>query len=83
MPGWTGDYSQLDYVKLAVLLGDEYVLDVFGRAGNTYAKSAIGKIRTKIKQYPAKAEELLAMMKSCMDQLASKAIHSGSTEKFT
>ena len=83
VPGWSGDYSQLDYVKLAVLLGDEYVLDVFGRAGNTYAKSAIGKIRTKIKQNPDKAEELLTMMKSGMNQLASKAIHSGSTEKYT
>lgn len=83
VPGWSGDYNQLDYVKLAVLLGDEYVLDSFGRAGNTYAKSAIGKIRTKIKQNPAKAEELLTMMKSGMNQLASKAIHSGVTEKYT
>jgi hypothetical protein len=83
VPGWSGDNNQLDYVKLAVLLGDEYVLDVFGRAGNTYAKSAMGKIRSIIKQNPAKAEELLTKMKSGMDQLASKAIHSGSTEKYT
>jgi hypothetical protein len=83
VPGWSGDYNQLDYVKLAVLLGDEFVLDSFGRAGNTYAKSAMGKIRSIIKQNPAKAEELLQRMKSGMDQLASKAIHSGVTEKYT
>jgi hypothetical protein len=83
VPGWSGDYNQLDYVKLAVLLGDEFVLDSFGRAGNTYAKSAMGKIRSIIKQNPAKAQELLQRMKSGMDQLASKAIHSGVTEKYT
>lgn len=83
VPGWSGDYNKLDYVKLAVLLGDEYVLDLFGRAGNTYAKSAMSKIRSIVKQNPAKAEELLTKMKSGMDQLASKAIHSGVTEKYT
>jgi hypothetical protein len=83
VPGWDGDMNKLDYVKLAVLLGDEYVLDSFGRAGNTYAKSAMGKIRSIVKQNPAKAEELLQRMKSGMDQLASKAIHSGVTEKYT
>jgi hypothetical protein len=83
VPGWDGDMNKLDYVKLAVLLGDEFVLDSFGRAGNTYAKSAMGKIRSIIKQNPAKAEELLQRMKLGMDQLASKAIHSGVTEKYT
>jgi hypothetical protein len=80
VPGWDGDMNKLDYVKLAVLLGDEFVLDSFGRAGNTYAKSAMGKIRSIVKQNPAKAQELLQRMKLGMDQLASKAIHSGVTE---
>jgi hypothetical protein len=26
VPGWSGDLNQLDYVKLALLLGDEFVL---------------------------------------------------------
>jgi hypothetical protein len=43
----------------------------------------MGKIRSIVKQNPAKAEELLQRMKSGMDQLASKAIHSGVTEKYT
>jgi hypothetical protein len=70
-------------VKLALLLGDEFVLDSFGRAGNTYAKSAMGKIRSIVKQNPNSAQELMDRMKSGMDQLASKVIHSRSTEKYT
>jgi hypothetical protein len=83
VPGWTGGTDQLDYVKLALLLGDEFVLDSFGRAGNTYAKSAMGKIRSIVKQNPNSAQELMDRMKSGMDQLASKVIHSRSTEKYT
>jgi hypothetical protein len=83
VPGWTGGTDQLDYVKLALLLGDEFVLDSFGRAGNTYAKSAMGKIRSAVKQNPDRAQELMDRMKSGMDQLASKVVHSRSTEKYT
>jgi hypothetical protein len=32
------DPAKLDYVKLALLLGDKYVLDQFGRSSNTYTK---------------------------------------------
>jgi hypothetical protein len=83
VPGWTGGTDQLDYVKLALLLGDEFVLDSFGRAGNTYAKSAMGKIRSIVKQNPNSAQELMDRMKSGMDQLASKIVHSRSTDKYT
>jgi putative chitinase len=83
VPGWTQGTDQLDYVKLALLLGDEFVLDSFGRAGNTYAKSAMGKIRSTVKQNPDRAKELMDKMKSGMGQLASKVIHGRSTEKYT
>ena len=83
VPGWTGGTDQLDYVKLALLLGDEFVLDSFGRAGNTYAKSAMGKIRDAVRKNPDRAQELMDKMKSGMDQLASKVVHSRSTEKYT
>jgi len=79
------NYSQnrLDFVKLALLMGDEYVLEQFGRAGNSYAKSAMGKVRDHVKQRPFEAKYLLDKMKGHMGALASKAIHSGSTEKYT
>jgi hypothetical protein len=83
VPGWTGGTDQLDYVKLALLLGDEFVLDSFGRAGNTYAKSAMGKIRDAVRKSPDRAQELMDRMKSGMDQLASKIVHSRSTDKYT
>jgi putative chitinase len=83
VPGWTQGTDQLDYVKLALLLGDEFVLDSFGRAGNTYAKSAMGKIRSAVKHFPDRAQELMDRMKSGMDQLASKVVHSRSTDKYT
>jgi murein DD-endopeptidase MepM/ murein hydrolase activator NlpD/pyrimidine deaminase RibD-like protein len=73
--------DQLDYVKLALLMGDEYVLENFGRATNEYAKSAMSKIKGKIT--PANAKQILDTMKSGMSQLATKAIHSGSTDKYT
>jgi hypothetical protein len=83
VPGWTGGTDQLDYVKLALLLGDEFVLDSFGRSGNTYAKSAMSKIRDAVRKSPDRAQELMDRMKSGMDQLASKVVHSRSTEKYT
>ena len=79
------NYSRenLDFVKLALLMGDEYVLDNFGRAGNTYAKSAMKLVRDQVRQKPDEAERLLDKMKGNLDSLASKAIHSGATSKYT
>jgi pyrimidine deaminase RibD-like protein len=81
------NYSQdkLDFVKLALLMGDEYVLQQFGRASNTYAKSAMGKIRSEVGKgmNGARAKAVLEKMTSGMEELASKAIHSGITEKYT
>ena len=79
------NYSRenLDFVKLALLMGDEYVLDLFGRAGNTYAKPAIKLVRDQVRQKPDEAERLLDKMKGNLDSLASKAIHSGVTNKYT
>jgi putative chitinase len=75
--------DRLDYVKLALLLGDEYVLNQFGRASNTYTKSALGKVRDRVRSNPEDAQRLLDKMKGQMGELASKAIHSGSTDKYT
>lgn len=77
------DLDRLDFVKLALLMGDEYVLDQFGRVGNTYAKSAMGKVRDHVRNRPYEAKYLLDKMKGHMGELASKAIHSGITDKYT
>ena len=84
------DKENIDYIKLAVLCGDEYVLNEFGRMGNTYAASAIGKVKDIIKHKPERARELLDKMKSHLEQGADKAvesttrnIHANYTNKYT
>jgi hypothetical protein len=80
VPGY--DLSKLDYVKLALLLGDEYVLQQFGRSAESYAKSSMGKVREIVRQNPDQAQALLDKMRGHMNQFASRAIASGSTDKF-
>lgn len=77
------DLDKLDYLKAAILLGDEYVLREFGRIGNTYAKPAIDKVKELVRQKPEKAQELLDKMKGQLNAAASKLIHSGQTDKYT
>jgi len=84
------DKEDIDYIKLAVLCGDEYVLKEFGRMSNTYAASAIGKVKNLIRDNPDRAAEVLAKMKSHLEQGADKAvesttrnIHGNYTNKYT
>jgi hypothetical protein len=62
----------LDYTKLALFLGDEYVLQQFGREANTYAKSAVSKIREK--KGKVNVEEVLGTMRKHLNQFASRAL---------
>jgi hypothetical protein len=64
-------------------MGDEYILDQFGRKGNFYAKSAMKIVKDRIAQNPDNAQALLDKMKGQVEELASRAIHSGHTEKYT
>jgi hypothetical protein len=79
------DYSRdkLDFVKLAILMGDEYVSDSFGRLGAFYAKSAMGMIRDNVRSRPEAVADALEKMRTHMNTAASKAIHAGVTQKFT
>ena len=81
VPGFNID--NLDYIKLALLMGDKYVLEQFDRLGNTYAKSAMDKIIDRVRQRPEDAEMLLVKMKEGLGKLATKVIHSGATDKYT
>lgn len=77
------DLSKLDYVKLALLMGDKYVLEQFNRLGNRYAKSAMDIITQRVSQRPEDAEMMLQSMKNKLGDLATKIIHSGATDKYT
>ena len=77
------DQANLDYVKLAMFLGDNYILEQFGREGNTYCKSALNKIITTARGDPGRVEEMMRQFQGGLSELASKILHTGSTEKFT
>jgi hypothetical protein len=81
VPGFS--MEKLDYTKLALLLGDKYVLEQFGRLGNTYCKSALDIVKERIKQRPEDVSVVLDKMKQGLASLAGKVIHSGSTSKYT
>ena len=83
VPGLRGIAENLDYVKLALLLGDNYILDAFGRTGNTYCKSAVDIVKERVVQRPEDAKALLDKMRGHLNDMASKAIHSGATSKYT
>jgi hypothetical protein len=70
-----------DYVKLALLLGDDYILEKFGREANTFCKSSLAQV----KQYAnneANARAVLEKMRTRLDSMASRAIHTGETNKY-
>lgn len=77
------DLDQLDYVKLAIFLGDEYVLREFGRQGNTYCKSAMKQIASDAKKNPDKVKTMLQQMQGNLSAMASKIVHTGNTQKYT
>ena len=75
--------ENLDYVKLALFLGDEHVLKEFGRQYNSFCKSAMKIVKEKIEQNPENATALLSKMKEHLGAAASKLVHSGVTQKYT
>jgi hypothetical protein len=76
------DQQNLDYVKLAMFLGDNYILKQFGREGNTYCKSALDKIKKTAQSNPDRVEEMFRQFQGGLNKLASTLIHTGGTEKF-
>jgi hypothetical protein len=76
--------GDVDYLKLILFLGDEYVLQSFGREANTYAKSAISKFRENIKGGRADPAGAMALMKSNLIEFAYREIQKGvGTGKYT
>ena len=74
--------DQLDYVKMALFVGDEYVLKQFKRQSSTYAKSAFKQLQTKINRAPNLAYEVLGTLQQNLASVAGQLIHKGTTEKM-
>lgn len=66
--------GNVDYLKLALFLGDMYVLEQFDRASNTFCKSALKKIEADAKKNPDRVSEAMLLMKKGLVELAAKAL---------
>jgi hypothetical protein len=76
--------GDVDYLKLILFLGDEYVLQSFGREANTYTKSAMSKFRENIKSGRADPAGALMLMKNNLIEFAQREIQKGvGTGKYT
>jgi len=71
LPGKGGD---VDYVKLALFLGDEHVLKEFSRSGNHFCEAAMKKIKTRVKGNKEAVAGALDLMKHNLLELAQKAL---------
>lgn len=71
--------GNIDYTKLALFLGDKYVLDNFDRDGNTYCKSAFDKISRDInsKTTEENMANMLDQMRSGLSRTALNSITNG------
>lgn len=82
VPGY--QESKLDFVKLALLIGDNYVLDQFGRSANTYCRSAIDKIKDRMKGSGIKdITSVLETLQNGLNKLASRVIQGPGVGKYT
>ena len=76
--------GDVDYLKLILFLGDEYVLKSFGREANTYTKSAMSKFRENIKGGRADPAGAMKLMQSNLIEFAYREIQKGVGEgKYT
>jgi hypothetical protein len=66
--------GQVDYVKLALFLGDEYVLKEFGRSSNHFCAAAIKKIRDRVKGNKEAIGNAMELMRNNLLELAQKAL---------
>lgn len=71
--------TDLDYVKLVLLLGDTYLLRMFNRFGNTYARSSF----EEIKAVGGDDERVLTELQNDLNSVASRIINNGWTDKYS
>ena len=72
--------GNVDYVKLALFLGDKYVLDQFGRAANTYTASFVDRLKGQVEKMNVNA--LVKQLKSNLINNASETITNALNDKY-
>jgi hypothetical protein len=73
--------GRIDYLKLALFLGDQYVLDKFDRGANYFCKSALEKIKGAIDRGDTSDQEIADTMKLLKHNLIELANKTLKTEK--
>jgi hypothetical protein len=76
------DMKKLDYVKLALFVGDDWVAEQFGRLGASWCRSSLEQVKQRVKTDPDKIPGYLDAMKKGFAEIAAKLIHSGHTDKY-
>ncbi|RKZ78314.1 MAG: hypothetical protein DRQ35_06180, partial [Gammaproteobacteria bacterium] len=72
------DFNDIDYVKLVLLLGDDYISRKFNRFGNQYALSTIEQIErslgdNRLEQQYTSMPEILSTMRSKVNKVLQQA----------
>lgn len=81
VPGY--NMTDLDYIKLALFSGDNYILDTFGRTANDYTSPAMELIKRRINNSTANVPLALDMLAVNLLKKASQTIHNGYVNKYT
>lgn len=83
IPGY--DRTKLDYIKLALFLGDEYILNQFNRLYNSQCNSVLRSLRNDPERFDVSDENgsmLLNQMRQHMSTRVSQFFHDSITDKY-
>ena len=76
--------QNLDWIKLVLFLGDQHVLEIFGRQANTYTASALKILDTHVRDNPNfPVEQALGSLRKGLGNLASQVMGKPHTDKYT
>jgi len=81
VPNLANNVHSLDYVKLALFIGDNYILKEFERTSNTYCSSALKIVKNAASEKDV--TQVLAKMREHLNVAASRLIHGSYTDKYT
>jgi hypothetical protein len=73
--------GDVDYLKLILFMGDQYVLEKFGRAANTYTASALEKLKQNVAYSKNRGDTKIAsameLMRNNLIELAQRYVQQG------
>lgn len=78
----SGTTQNIDWIKLVLFLGDEYVLQRFGRLGNTYAKSSFQMLDQYLDRPEFNIAKALNAIRSGLIDIATKEMGNPTKNKY-